>query len=305
MELRANISDATAACCNYLLALLAPADIAASILQEHHAPATEPYGPLTEVIAQQHRWNKLVPHLTGLHARAVAQERALFEDDIDEQVLTDGSQELFGMTLRQDWEPHYARPQYSSSSIKFPAPQTRFVSACIDLPEPREEVGDPHVRDAFVDLLAPRTDSATCSVKVTTTEGDHRHAIAQACASSGRLSTLLAPIATSDAFAWLAWLGANGGLVPSLSSRKGSAIGRSRAWQCVSSIAGFAEEWPLTADVFHKVCGNLNWYLWSNEGAASGMHFAIHDTSEELGITISIDPTAVRQDHREARTASM
>jgi hypothetical protein len=60
----------------YRVALEGPPALAVAVL----APGAAPFalGPLTEVVAQQHRWAELAPHLdAGVVASTVAQERVL------------------------------------------------------------------------------------------------------------------------------------------------------------------------------------------------------------------------------------
>ena len=68
----------------YRLALLAPAEWAAGVLDEGSGRFT--IGPLTEVVAQHHTWAELAPLLEpGPRAAIVAHERALRGEVIDDE----------------------------------------------------------------------------------------------------------------------------------------------------------------------------------------------------------------------------
>ena len=105
----------------YRLALLAPADWAAGVLDEGSGRFT--IGPLTEVVAQQHTWSELAPLLEpGPRAAIVAHERTLRGEAIDDGSVA-ALPDVLGLPYRiGGWEPDYLLAVYHDAGAEFPSP---------------------------------------------------------------------------------------------------------------------------------------------------------------------------------------
>jgi hypothetical protein len=269
-----------AALCEYRLALLAPARLACGVLNDNTGFAS--VGPLAEVLAQQHSWEEVVPYLDdGRVASSVAQERVLRGDDL--RSTGDIYRSAFDMPMALlPWESSYPRAIYQPDEATFPQPGQPSFSPVSRLPRPGEAIGDPHVVDAFKDLVRPWTTQSNGKVNVVTAEGDHLNAIASLGVSRARL----AEVSFEQAMSWMVWAGASGGAT---GDRRGSAIGRFYAWHCVAALAGVSEEWPIDPIEMGEIGEGLHWYLWDvdERGIDWQLRLAVYDDVEELGLAIS------------------
>jgi hypothetical protein len=237
----------------YRLALWAPAEWAAQVLDEDSGRST--IGPLTEVVAQHHQFDELRAALTdGPRLGFIAHECGLRG-----QAVPDGVPNPLEIPFRiQAWEPAYALAEYSDEGLDAPAP------ALLKLTTPAiaaasagdsEVVEDPDVDLAVRQLIEPWITSSNGHVEIAAVEGDAPAAVAALGVACGSLS----PITSESAIAWMAWAGASGG---AHGRRRGAAIGRFGAWWTIAALAGFSEEWPVAADNVGDAAGALDWYWW-------------------------------------------
>lgn len=268
----------------YRLALSAPASLACHVLDDNTGFATA--GPLTEVIAQSHRWADLSRHLRpGPTATLVAHERVIRGEMVDDPAIDPDILEL--PVWLEPWEPVYPVAHYGPTAAEFPTPQHTSRKDVGPPGTPGEVIGDPQTTEAFRDLVRPWTSQSNGTVDVLVTEGDHLSAIAAFGVSNVRL----APLAFSEALAHLAWAGASGG---AHGRRRGAAYGRFAAWWCVAALCGLSEEWPVPPDDLRDAGGMLRWFLWEDAEPSTGwqLRLAVHDPNEELGIAV------IATDHR-------
>lgn len=267
-----------AALCDYHLVLGAPPSGAALVLNDRANEA--PLGPLPEVAAYRHTWASLGPLLTTA-ASDFAGERALRGDTIAPAPTRSGADGGVPFAL-QSFEPDYQLAEYRRDDTRFPAPTAPIWGDASRLPSPGEAIGDPHVVDAFGDLMRG-WQSSPGRLDIVTVEGDHRHAIA----ALGHVRVGLAPISFAEALRWLAWAGASGGRS---GQRRGASLGRSLAWVAVASLAGVSEDWPIEPAEFGEIGEGLRWFLWNDPDADEWVfRLAVHDDIEELGFAISVD----------------
>ena len=186
----------------YRLALLAPAHIAAQVLEEGSGRFT--LGPLTEVIAQNHQWSDLQHELPPSPiASFVAHECAMRGQHIENSA--DVFDALETPLELQSWEPTYELAVYRDNSAEFPSPElpptsaTRVVTAATS--SESTTVQDNAVVDAVHQLVGAWTTSSNGTLQVVAARGDESHALAslgitrQHCA---RFSQLMH---------WHCWLG--------------------------------------------------------------------------------------------------
>ncbi len=268
-----------AALCDYHLVLGAPASGAARVLND---PAQEsPLGPLPEVAACRHTWASLGPLLRGVAAE-FAGERAIRGDTIVPSSHR-GDGDAGVPFLLQPWEPSYQLADYRQYDTRFPAPAGPAWTSSPQLPPPGEAIGDPHVVDAFGELMRGWRSGDAGRPTIVTVEGDHLHAIA----ALGHIRVGLAPIPFAEALRWLAWAGASGGRT---GNRRGASTGRTLAWMAVASLAGVSEDWPIEPGELGEIGAGLHWFLWNDLHADDWvLRMAVHDDIEELGFAISAD----------------
>lgn len=267
-----------AARCAYHLALSAPAKLAASVLNYPPAQSTV---PLAEVATQEHSWSDLAPFLSGPALFDVAHERVVRGDDLRRVASLANTESDLPLALCP-WEPTYAPARYSALNASFPTPTAPSYSPVARLPRPGEAIGDPHVVDAFNDLVSPWTTRNRGRLDVVTSEGDHLNAIACLGGSRARL----AEVSFADAMGWMVWAGASGG---ARGRRRGNAAGRFYAWCCVAALAGVSEDWPIDPAELGEIGQGLHWYLWDVDDASADwkLRLAVYDDVEELGLAIS------------------
>ena len=223
----------------YRLALLADSEYVAAVLDESDGLSGRfTIGPLTEVAAQHHSWGDLVDHLDrGPRAAFVAHERAIRGEPID---AVDLAPVLDIPTTLQPWEPQYALATYNDVGAEFPMP---------DLPDdwgdivaaPGAEVLDDDVELAFRQLVEPWLIESNGRAESICVVGD----LGDALAALGVRRARACEIEPSDAIAWLAWAGANGG---AHGRRRGAASGRFGAWWLLAALGDLLDDWPLDPD---------------------------------------------------------
>jgi hypothetical protein len=270
----------------YHLCLNAPSALVAAVLNDQTSPAV--MGPLTEVSAMHNSWAELGPLLTSTTtAQAFAAERAMR----GERISGGPSPETEALALPyalQPWEPHYPLADYRTDQAFFPAPPTPLWSQALTLPEAGEAIGDPHVVDAFADLVRPWLPGGIRRPEVVTVEGDHLNAIA----ALGVREVRLAPLRFADALALMGWAGAASG---GQGARRGAAQGRAVTWWAVACLAGIAEDWPIEPAELGEIGEGLHWFQWEKPDARAGWAFclAVHDDIEELGLAVSATNTRI------------
>lgn len=248
----------------YRLALLAPADWAAGVVDEDSGRFT--IGPLTEVIAERHSFAELAPHLPpGPRAAFIAHERVLRGERIDDRLTRDLPDVLELPFALMRWEPSYLVPEYSDDGVTDTAPapvDARLytpVEAAPGARLPDDETDD--CRRALRDLVEPWTAQSNGRVDVAGVEGGP----AEALHALGLRHASIVEIAPQDALARFAWAGASGG---AHARRRGGALGRFAAWWTVVAITG-VEHAPTTrladlADDIGFALTDWRWWLFDS-----------------------------------------
>lgn len=260
----------------YRLALLAPAPWAASVVVD--GAGRFAVGPLTEVVAQHHRFADLAPHLEpGPHAVYAAYECALRGESIDPEAATRLGPLLDVPLARQDWEPEYVLAEYHDGDASFPTPP---------VPRPLEEITPtaPDDRDLLADvttelavrsLVDPWTSSSNGRVSFACVHGG----AADALGALGVRHARLAPLRATDALGWLAWAGASGG---AHGRRKGAAAGRYDAWWLLAALGDLVDTWPPRRDEIAELLGDLDWWWWDAGEPVTGwqLRLVVHDHAD-------------------------
>jgi hypothetical protein len=237
----------------YRLALLAPAEWAAKVLDEDSGRFS--IGPLTEVIAQTHTWASLASLLPlGPRSAFVAHERVIRGEIIDACGLTDVLDMPFEL---QPWEPIYPTATYTADGATFDAPAlpTVFDDASSEMAAIGERIDDDDVALAVRQLVEAWTAESNGTADVVCVEGDVGHALRTLGVGRARI----APIEAGHALQWLTWAGASGG---AFGRRRGTAVGRFGAWWLVAAFGGVIDEWPLDPVALGELANSLNWYWW-------------------------------------------
>jgi resuscitation-promoting factor RpfA len=261
----------------YRLALLAPTEWAARVLDEETGRFS--IGPLTEVVAQSHTWESL-SRLVTLDPRAafVAHERAIRGEVIDTEDLPDVLNLPYEL---EPWEPQYPVATYAPDGATFDAPElpTEFVD--VDL-SPGVIVQDDDVTLAVRQLVEPWTAQSNGKADIVCVEGT----AAEAVGALGLLHARIASMTAQNALQWLAWAGASGG---AFGRRRGAAQGRFGAWWVVAALGGALDEWPLTPHAVGDLVEELQWYWWDAHEPPQGweLQLAVALPSEGLAWAIS------------------
>lgn len=267
----------------YRLALLAPAHIAAQVVQEDSGRFT--LGPLTEVIAQSHQWSELqheLPH--SPIASFVAHECLLRGQYIENPA---GVFDALETPLElQDWEPNYELAVYRDNSAEFPSPELpptstgRVVSAAAT--SEITTVQDNAVVDAVHQLVGAWATSSNGALQVGATRGDETHALA----SVGITSATLRKLEPTQALALLAWSGASGG---AFGRRRGAAAGRDSAWWLLGALSGRSDQWPLENDEIGEVLHSLKWSWFDADQNPIGWQLQLVIVDDQRGLSWAIN----------------
>ncbi len=244
---------------DYRLALEAPADYAAGVLQP--GVARFALGPLTEVCASTHTWDELSPHLDEPRIAAyVAQERVLRGEVLEGQ--ENAHPEILELPLGLlSFEPTYALARYASSYVEVAEPW--------DPPTSWSEVGDSEgppleddeLADALLDLVRPWTSESNGSADVAVVEGDAAGAIH----ALGGPAVRRVPLSADEGIQRVAWAASSGG---AHGRRRGAAYGRFAAWYLTALALGL--EWPADPWELAVALPDLSWHLWDEGKAEQG-----------------------------------
>lgn len=230
----------------YRLALHAPASWAACVLDEHSGRFT--IGPLTEVVAQGHRFAELAPHLDDpVRAGFVAHECAARGEQIAGEVF-----EPLGIPFRrQPWEPPTPLAEYGDDGVHAPSPDRPRggVRHPLDI---ADVLDDPEVDEAVRQLFSTWTVDSDGRVEVVCVEGTASAAVG----ALGINEAALTSIPHSDALAWLVWAGASGA---AHGRRRGTAAGRLAMWWLVAALGDTS---PDDLDGMAEAAAALTWSWW-------------------------------------------
>jgi hypothetical protein len=267
----------------YRLALWAPAEWATQVLDEESGRFT--IGPLTEVVAQNHQFSDLRSALPdGPRVGFIAHECALR----GQLIPTDQANPLEIPFALQPWEPQYCVAEYSDDGVSAPAPQLPAMSEFAPTSsDGGDTIDDPDVTLAVRQLIEPWITSSNGHVEIVAVAGS----AAAAVAALGTASGTLAPIASSQAMAWLAWAGASGG---AHGRRRGAAIGRFGAWWTIAAMADLTDNWPIDPDELGDALTSLDWYWWDAGEPRLGweLQLAVADPAEGYAWAISAHDAA-------------
>ena len=263
----------------YRLALLAPAEIAVQVVGEDAGRFT--MGPLTEVIAQNHKWSEL----SELLEPSPTSTFIAYECAIRGQRITD---DLFPALESPcnllAFETNYALAEYHDNEAKFPTPPIPQMNSAIEVPPTSATViHDAETLTALQQLVDAWTTQSNGELHVSCVEGSVLDALSTLNIGEARLS-LLSP---GEALAWLTWAGASGG---AHGRRRGNALGRDAAWWTVAALTESTSRWPLTADELHEVTTPLQWFWWDANEALSGwsVQLCVHHPGRNRSWAISL-----------------
>jgi len=267
----------------YRLALLAPAEWAAGVLDEGSGRFT--IGPLTEVVAEHHTWAELALLLeAGPRAALVAHERCLRGEAIDPASVAALPEVLDLPYALAPWEPAYPLAEYADAGAQFPPPPMLAGGEAVQLPEDSQHavLEDPDVELAVRQLVEPWTASSDGRAEVVAVEGD----AATALRALGLTRVRRSELTPAGAVAWLAWAGASGG---AHGRRRGAATGRFGALWLVAALADLLDEWPPGLDALGDAAGRLRWWWWDAHEPMTGwqLQLAAEDPAEGLAWAIS------------------
>lgn len=265
----------------YRLALLAPDEWAATVLDGESGRFT--IGPLSEVVAVDHTWADLAPHLDHVPiATFIAHERAIRGETISPATLAELPPVLDIPAELQPWEPSYPVSVYSDAGAEHPEPELRGeLVAATPLPG-AALVEDDSTELAVRQLLDTWTAASTGRAETVCVEGDHLDALG----ALGVRSVRVAEITAADAIARMAWAGASGG---ARGRRQGMAIGRFSAWWLLGAIGDLHDRWPPTSREIEELLTSMRWYRWDAHEPPGGwrLQLAIEDEQEGLAWAIN------------------
>ena len=264
----------------YCLALLAPAEWAAGVLDESSGRFT--IGPLTEVVAQHHTWAELAALLEpGPRAAVVAHERVLRGESIEASSVAELPNTVELPYELAPWEPRSALADYRADGAEFPAPALPARLAELALPADVDGalVDDELVELAVRQLVEPWTVSSDGRADLVTVEGD----LATAVRALGITAARAVELAPVDALTWLAWAGASGG---AHGRRRGAAAGRFGALWLVAALGDTLDEWP---EAIGDAGAGLRWWWWDAHEPVTGwqLQIAVEDPAEGVAWAIS------------------
>lgn len=274
---------------DYRLALEAPGDIAASVLEG--ASSRFSLGPLTEVVASTHTWAELADHIeTPQVAAFVAQERVLRREILDGDLRA--HMDILDLPLHlEPWEPGYTLATYRSNVVEIAEPWDPKARLEDTDPTPDPDVLDEEeIIEALLGLVTPWTNESNGAARAVVVEGD-----AVDAASALTLDTLrIGPLRSDEALQRIAWAAASGG---AHGRRRGAATGRSTAWYLVSLLGDVA--WPSAPDAIQKAVDRLAWFYWDEGSPEEGWVLRLAMEDPDNGWAAAIAATDLLEDEEE------
>jgi hypothetical protein len=270
----------------YRLALLAPPEWAATVLDGDAGRFT--IGPLSEVVAVNHTWAELNPHLQRVPvATFVAHERSIRGEAIDPGAVADLPAVLDIPLTLQPWEPGYPTSTYTDAGAEHPEPPITGTPSNVTAGVEGVDVDDAATELAVRHLVEPWTSASTGRAEVVCVQGTHLDAIGRLGVRAVRVTEIDA----SEALAWIAWSGASGG---AHGRRRGMAHGRFAMWWLLGAIGDLYDEWPPANHEIESLLGELRWFRWDAHEPPGGwrLQLAIEDASEGLAWAINASDAA-------------
>jgi hypothetical protein len=252
----------------YRIALHAPGPLAARVV----APGAARFalGPLTEVLAQDHRFAEVADHLDAVSAAVVAQERALRGEDLHGHPLA--GEEDSGVPARlQPWEPAYALPTYEVARRSDGTPSVPLEAGVPVRGAPGRPADHPAVTRALAELAGPWEQQSEGEVHVIAVEGDAAAAVAAVL----DVPAVLQRTTLAGAFAAMAWAAASGG---AHGRRRGGAAGRAAAWWVGHAVTGLG--FPADPDELEFHLEDLRWFLVELDDASDAPAVGTATTGE-------------------------
>jgi hypothetical protein len=272
----------------YRLALEAPGPLAATVV----VPGAGRFalGPLTEVIAQRHRFDEVADHLDAAVRPVVAQERALRGEDLGEDPRAD-AEEVGVPPVLQPWEPTYPLPTYRAVEVLEPEPPVEVAHRDAAVPVAREgaAVAPARTGDALRELVSAWRDESRGEVDVTVLAGGPGDALA----ALGREADLRA-LSVPQALARMAWAGASGG---ARGRRRGGAAGRAAAWWVAHVVTGLS--FPADPDELEYELEELGWYAFGDRDGRTGWRLSLVVVGAGWAAAIDAHDRDDAHEHRE------
>lgn len=252
----------------YRAALHAPAEQAATALVE--SPGRFALGPLTEVIAQNHTWSDLAPHLPETPATGwVMAERMLRGEVIDAAAHNAFVEVPFQL---QRWETDYVLPIYRDYKLTDdrpaePARRAIDISAAPPRGHSSRGLGSRgHGSTELSSAVAHWAADSTGVIQSVVIDGSAAEAVAALGVSRARGGELT----TSQALALLAWAAASGG---AQGRRRGLATGRFEAWWVAARLLEL--DWPPDVEQLGDELDALHWLSWDAYEPDQGWHLRL------------------------------
>lgn len=282
---------------DYRLALEAPGDLAAEVL-ESHLVRFHP-GPLSEVAASTHSWAELAPHIEAPHTKAyVAQERVLRGEDLtgDPQ----GHIDVLELPLvLQGWEPTYALATYKPTLVEVAEPwDPKSPLAPLDA-NPASILDEEDLVSALTDLVAPWTSESNGAALAVVVEGSGPAAVRSllgdmppSASERGHVQVpRIGRLTSEEAVQRLAWAAASGG---AHGRRRGAAFGRWLTWHTLSLLTDHL--WPVEPAVLGAAADELEWFRWDEGAPEEGWVLRVAVADPENGWAAALAATDLLQD---------
>lgn len=279
---------------DYRLALEGPGEYAGAVITPEAGRFA--HGPLTEVAASTHAFDEVAPYLKVPQALGVfAAERVIRGEDLSER--SEAHPEILELPMfLADWEPSYLLPTFKADGVEVPSPE--FQSS---IQASRGNTGtsldEGEVVQALLDLVSIWVAESGATAEAVVVEGDARTAIA----TLGDKRFFASGITSAEAFSYMAWAGAAGGVH---GRRRGGAAGRFGSWWAAALLTGC--DWPADPRELGELSSGLNWYRWEPRKmpAGWGFHLAGEDPADGWAFAIgALDPT--REDPETTQEGSL
>jgi len=275
-----------AANASYRIALDGPATMACAVVEDDDTVFS--LGPLTEVLAQNHSWDDLAPHLAhGPRRVAVAQERVLRGEDLTGQnVVPADHPEPVDLPLRlARWESP-STAIYRPTAAEFPAPAAVVELTTISSGQAQPELTVDGAVSALQHLVSAWVEQSSGRAQVVAVEGSAEDAIATTHAPGVKAGDG----SLTSAVAAMMWAASSGG---SHGRRRGGASARFDLWWTLAALTNATADWPLSIAELTEYADELRWVHWHDATPPQGweLHLAIEDPTDGLAWAITAQDT--------------
>jgi hypothetical protein len=179
-----------------------------------------------------------------------------------------------------EWEPTYCAATYYADHVEIAEPWTPRASVVPAAPQRGEQLDEPDLTNALLDLVQPWTAESNGAARAVVVEGGAVAAVSELTYDP----VMIGRLEPAEALQRLAWAAASGG---AHGRRRGAAFGRYMAWYVVALMSDL--QWPPDAEELGQALNALQWWWWEENISEEGwvLRLAVDEPSQGWAAAIA------------------